>query len=202
MHVALGFLAALVFVTTVGVGTPDRPVATSSAPRPPGAAITYDGFTADHHALVDWALALFDEAGLELAPVHFVASADYGPCQGRSGIARHRDGASEITLCGERLGPAHDWLALHELAHVFERHGLGDSHRQAFMELRGLTAWRDGDWHDRGAEHAAEIIAWGLIDRPTRPGHIDQNTCEDLLAGYVTLIGRLPLHGYTEACEG
>jgi hypothetical protein len=64
------------------------------------------------------------------------------------------------------------------------------------------TARREGDWHDRGAEHAAEIIAWGLIDRPTRPGHIDQNSCEELLAAYTTLIGETPLHVFTEACGG
>lgn len=199
MHPALSFLAALIALGGLGFDTSE--VATATAPRPQAAVFTYDSFTARHHELVDWALALFDQANLDLPSVHFVASAGYEPCRGGSGIARHDDRASEITLCGERIGPAYDWLVLHELAHAFERHGLDDARREAFLALRGMTAWREGGWHDRGAEHAAEIIAWGLIDRPTRPGHIDQNTCDELLAGYVVLIGRPPLHGHTEACD-
>jgi hypothetical protein len=201
MNTVLMFLAALVAFSTIAAPSPDREVATASATRPE-AVFTYSGFTERHHELVDWAMSLFDEAGLQLPSVHFIASPDFEDCRGRSGIARHHDRRSEITLCGDRLGPAYDWMVLHELAHAFERHDLDDVRRGAFLELRGLAEWRNGDWHDRGAEHAAEIIAWGLIDRPTRPGHIDQNTCDDLLAGYLTLIGEAPLHGYTEACDG
>lgn len=199
MYPAFSFLAAL--IAFGGLGFDTESVATATAPRPQMAVFTYEGFTTRHHEVVDWALVLFEAAELPLPSVHFVAFPEYEPCRGRSGIARHDDQGSEITLCGERIGPAYDWLVLHELAHAYERHGLDDARREAFLELRALPAWREGDWHDRGAEHAAEIIAWGLIDRPTRPGHIDQNTCDELLAGYVTLIGRPPLHGHTEVCD-
>jgi hypothetical protein len=197
MHTVAMFLSALLAFSTISALSPGL---VEDMASDTGAVFTYAGFTDRHHELVDWAVGLFDEAGLELPSVHFTASPDFEDCLGRSGIARHQADRTDITLCGDRLGPAHDWLVLHELAHAFERHGLNDSRRAAFLELRGLAEWRKGDWHDRGAEHAAEIIAWGLIDRPTRPGHIDQNSCDDLMAGYVTLIGEPPLHGYTEAC--
>jgi hypothetical protein len=80
---------------------------------------------------------------------------------------------------------------------------LTESRRAAFLRLRGLTEWRNDDpdrWHERGAEHAAEIMVWGLIDRPVRPVFIPDNTCADLLAGYVMLTGRSPLHGFTDRC--
>jgi hypothetical protein len=83
---------------------------------------------------------------------------------------------------------------------VWDEHELTDEVRQAFLDLRGLETWRGGEWHDRGAEHAAEIMVWGLIDRPVRPGHIDNNTCAELQAGYETLTGQAPLHGFCDIC--
>ena len=70
------------------------------------------------------------------------------------------------------------------------------------MELRGLEQWRGdaADWHDLGAEHAAEIMVWGLMDRPVWPAYLPASSCADLQAGYETLTGRPPLHGYTDFC--
>lgn len=193
-------LLSLAFViTSSSVLAPQvSPHATASAPR---AGFTYTGFTPVHHEVVDWALNLFAEAGLELPAIHFVGSEDRDDCQGRLGMARRTSEGSTIVLCANEASHAFEWLVLHEMAHAFDVHALDDERRAAFMQLRGLPAWREGDWYDRGAEHAAEIIAWGLIDRPTRPGHIDRNGCADLLAGYVALVGAPPLHGYTDACD-
>ena len=73
------------------------------------------------------------------------------------------------------------------------------------MALRGLHTWRGSDpngedWLERGAEHAAEIMTWGLLDWPMMVVFIPDNTCADLLAGYETLTGRPPLHGFTDYC--
>jgi hypothetical protein len=59
-------------------------------------------------------------------------------------------------------------VLLHELAHAWDYHMLADEQRRAFMELRGVDTWHSHqvEWHERGAEHAAEIIKWGIIDEP------------------------------------
>lgn len=64
-----------------------------------------------------------------------------------------------------------------------------------------MKGWREGEWHERGAENAAEIIAWGLIDRPVKPVRIYDNDCDQLLGGYVILTGTDPLHGLTDVCD-
>jgi hypothetical protein len=49
-----------------------------------------------------------------------------------------------------------------------------------------------------GAEHAAQILVWGLIDRPIRIATIPDTSWADLRTGYVLLTGRPPLHGFTD----
>ena len=101
------------------------------------------------------------------------------------------------------------WLAgaiavltlLHELGHAWTTYTLGPKERQAFVEVRGLDAWKQGEWHERGAEHASEILVWGLMDRPVVPGHIDQNSCGELLAGYLAPVGAEPLNGFSDLCS-
>jgi hypothetical protein len=55
-------------------------------------------------------------------------------------------------------------------------------------------------WHTYGAEQAAQIIVWGLIDRPIRIATIPDSSCVDLRTGYILLTGRRPLHGYKDLC--
>lgn len=161
---------------------------------------TFTNVSPSQLATIDWALALFEEAGLGLPGIDFAQFPDRSHCAGRIGAAIAADERVGIRLCTDRSGPVLEWLLLHEIAHAWDRQSLDESRRRAFIDLRGLSSWREGDWHDRGAEHAAEIVVWGLIDRPVRPGHIDNTTCVALLAGYRTLTGADPLHGFTEVC--
>jgi hypothetical protein len=55
-------------------------------------------------------------------------------------------------------------------------------------------------WHTYGAEQAAQIIVWGLIDRPIRIATIPDSSCADLRTGYILLTGRPPLDGNTDLC--
>lgn len=116
-------------------------------------------------------------------------------------MAKQTESGALITLCAIEIGPAQEWAILHEIAHAWDYHSLDSGTRSAFLELRNHDAWREGAWHERGAENAAEIIAWGLIDRPSKPVHIYGNSCEELEAGYETLTGQKALHGYTERCS-
>ena len=63
-------------------------------------------------------------------------------------------------------------MFLHELAHAWDRQSLTDERRAEFLRLRrldasGATTTRSV-WDERGAEHAAEVMVWGLMDRPYR----------------------------------
>lgn len=197
--VALG-IAVVIWVLLLAASSPSPVGATVDVASEPE--LTMTGLTADQELLVGWAVALFDDAGLELPPVDFVGCEDDTPCQGRLGAARWSDGRSEVTLCTDEASGVEEMLVVHELAHAWDCHDLEDGRRQDFLDVRGLEQWRgDAEWHDRGAEHAASIITWGLMDRPVRPGHISGNTCTELQLGYEALTGRRPLHGFLDLCD-
>jgi hypothetical protein len=167
-------------------------------------AFTAVDLTAEQHEDLRWALGLFDEAGLDLPPIEAVRHGSAEGCFGRRAAHTWQDGRSTIHLCPEDdTTKVRRYRMLHELAHAWDRQALNESRRATFLRVRGLTEWRNDDpdrWHERGAEHAAEIMVWGLIDRPVRPVFIPDNTCPDLLAGYVALTGVAPLHGFTDRC--
>ena len=186
----------LVLALVLGTGA-----ARPEEPAPP--AVTMTGLTAQQVAVAEWALALYAQAGLDLPAVELVAEATTGPCLGRAGLHVVEAGRSVIHLCGQRERHLDEFLVLHELAHAWDRAALTDARRDAFLSLRGLTEWRNDDperWGERGAEHAAEIITWGLMDRPVRVVQIPDADCARLRAGYVVLTGGPPLHGYEDAC--
>lgn len=198
---ALGIVIVLVifaFPSATSLGTGIEPLSDADPVR---SAVTFTDISAEQESMIVWALDLYEQAGLQLPGLDFVGYPDTTSCAGRAGAARRVVDRTEIRLCTPKTGPVQEWLVLHELAHAWDHQSLDDTRRQAFLDLRELPAWRDGDWHDRGAEHAAEIMVWGLMDRPVKPGHIDHNSCEELRAGYVTLTDDEPLHGYTDACE-
>jgi hypothetical protein len=188
---ALG-LGLLVAVTSIS------PKAAATGPR-----YTAAGLSTGQLALIDWAIGLFDQATLPLPPMHFVHHDTSDACLGSTGAQTYRDGRSTIHICTDDASPVEQFLFVHEMAHAWDRLALTDERRTAFLQLRGLTEWRNDDpqrWHERGAEHAAEIMVWGLMDRPIRPVFIPHHSCAELLAGYLVLVGRPPLHGYTDYC--
>ena len=131
--------------------------------------------------------------------------APFGPrgCSGRRGTHRHVDGHSTIDICTSDLGNVTAALVVHETAHAWSAHDLSDERKADFQALRGWTYWRDhqrAGWHENGSEQAAEIMVWGLIDRPIGIVTIDDHTCDDLDAGYRSLTGQPPLHGYEDHC--
>jgi hypothetical protein len=150
-----------------------------------------------------WAVDLFAAAGLDLPPIELVAHDGDAACHHRyDGLHRHVDGRSVIDLCGRFDRHLAEPLYLHELAHAWAAHSLTVERRVAFLALRGAAAWNDDalDWHERGTEQAAEIIVWGLRDRPMRVARIQGSSCAELLAGYRVLTGADPLHGFTDHC--
>ena len=154
--------------------------------------------------MADWAISLFDQAGLDLPPLRFVHhNGDLDVCGGRPGLHRRVDGVNVIEICTNDASAATEVLMLHETAHAWADHALTAERRDEFQQLRGWEHWRNhGEtaWHDNGTEQAAEIMVWGLIDRPIGMIRIHQASCADLDAGYRTLTGQAPLHGFTDYC--
>jgi hypothetical protein len=159
---------------------------------------TFTTTTDEQSELIAWALDLFVVADMDLPGIDFIGFDDAAECWDRSGAAIRHNHRTEIRLCFEEGKPTNDWVVLHEIAHAWDHLNLGEATHDVFLELRGLGRWREGVWYERGAEQAAEIITWGLIDRSTSPGRIENNSCPELLAGYRLLTGSEPSSGYTQ----
>ncbi len=190
---------ALALVVTQGVGDVIPADARASA------RIEYTDTPADVVELAEWAVGLYDEAGLELPSVEFrFHGEDVDGCDGHEGLHRPGDAQHVIELCrADDYSLGTQLTILHEFAHAWIAHGADQSARDAFRELRGFDHWNDRDtpWHENGVEQAAEIVVWGLVDRPIGVARITQNSCDELDAGFVALTGRSPLHGLRERCR-
>ena len=71
---------------------------------------------------------------------------------------------------------------------------LDDEERAQWLERRGLESWGGpAEWGERGTEHAAEAIAFGLLDWWVTP-HIYAPDVASLEADFQWLLGTKPLH--------
>ena len=183
-----------------GVLPVGEPASTTPQPDP---AVVLVGMSPAEEETATHAVALFADAGLELPHVAIRRHHDTEGCNGHEGLHRVSGTSSVIDICTE---DNLDWTGrtiIHELGHAWSFHNLTAAHRDAFQQVRGWDQWLDGDnaWEDNGAEQAAEVIVWALSDHAVPVVKIDQNSCSDLLAGYVALTGLAPLHGYTDLCD-
>jgi hypothetical protein len=57
-------------------------------------------------------------------------------------------------------------LIVHELGHAWAARNMDEEERGAFVALRGAESWNDPEtaWRNQATEHAAEILAWLLLD--------------------------------------
>ena len=119
-------------------------------------------------ALTEWATGRFERAGLLLPPFSIAFHDDKAHCEGHYGFYRPTKPA-HIDICGfngNRFLITPRRTVLHELAHAWTHQHLSEDSIQAFLRFRGLGAWNNpsASWEARGVEHAAEIIAWGLLE--------------------------------------
>lgn len=141
---------------------------------------------AEQVALVEEALARFDEAGLELPDVTIHLHSDRAKCGGSSGEPSNgyyttRGDENIVHTCGS---PA---VLYHELGHVWDKHNLDDETRNAIMEQRGLDSWSHDVWNQACGEHLASTIAWAL--EGSYPYAIGYFTLEGLDATYELATG-------------
>ncbi len=207
LHLLLAVSATLIHTAPEYLTAPapavDEPTIEVPAPEASPVRVDVDDLPADLRRSVGWAIALFERADLTLPPLQFVHHGDDDlPCGGYRGVHEVRGARSVIGLCTTDTGPITDATILHELAHAWLEHHMPAARQADFQALRGYEHWRDHGvgWGEQGCEQAAEILVWGLIDRPIGFVTFDDTGCDALDAGYRTLTGSAPLHGYRDLC--
>ncbi len=167
------------------------------------------------HSQVDFSEWLFDryaDAGFEPPGVAAIWYPPSNDCTGsRKGLAIESDdryeGRHTATVCfthEEIRSPDSEsgWsvnalnYALHELAHIWMVDHLTDDLRDAFIQRADLPSWRSADdqWHERGVEHAATTIAWGLAGAEDARYMIPTDlSCEELASRFRMLTNLEPL---------
>ena len=147
----------------------------------------------DQLVMANWALGRFEEAGLELPDLHIVfPGRDLSLCNGAPATALTRQRPIEIRLCWNDR-----FILLHELGHAWDAHNLTEDRRESFMALRAeVDAWTGVDvpWARRGLEHAANVIACGLLEDPYPISRTYPNDPENLIEAFLELTGVAPLH--------
>jgi hypothetical protein len=142
-------------------------------------------------ALTEWALGRFEEAGLHLPQISLAFHDEEASCQGHNGYF-HPGEPHRIDICGfnwDRFLVTPRKVILHELGHAWAHANLDARTRQEFVEMRGLETWHDqsSPWAEQGQEHAAEILAWGLMDEEISMASIGENDSSKLIEAYELL---------------
>ena len=89
------------------------------------------------------------------------------------------------------------FILLHELAHVWEALNVPAAKHEPFMDMRtDATSWASSDvaWAQQGREHAANVIAWGLLDNPYPISRTYPNDPDSMLTAFDFLTEVSPLH--------
>jgi len=174
--------------------------------HPDGSRIPLFNSSEELERLAAWGLERFVEAGLDPPVAESFTFAPVAQCASLAGVvveapASHPD----LILCTDAYAAcvpdrasctSFDVSArfglLHELAHIWLVEHVDDAGRRAFLTQRGLDVWRDAatPWHRRGVEHAAEILAWGLMDEEVELIRLGSPPCHDLTAGYALITGK------------
>lgn len=209
MNTTRTLMSIIALTISLAGGTITTPGATATAPSPEALATgTHDGAvdsigaasvtvhadTDRGHRLVSWALERYRLAGLDVPQSHVRFHSGRDNCRGHLGLHIVEDGTHRIDVCvpAER---DRERAVLHEFAHAWVRDNLSAADREAFLVERNLDAWNDSDvpWEQRGTEHAAEIIRWGLSERCPILGRIGMGDHEELSTAFETLTGARPI---------
>ena len=148
--------------------------------------------TQEQRSLAEWALERYEMAGLALPPLTIVfAGQDQAAC----------DGPPARTYFGEIPTVKMCWndrfILLHELGHVWVGQNVAAADHVAFMQMRDdVRVWAGTEvpWSQRASEHAANVIAWGLLENPYPVSRTYPNDRESLLEAFEFLTDREPLH--------
>ena len=155
-------------------------------------AIVVSADTPEQQSLAEWALQRYEKAGLELPPLTIVfAGRDQTACDG-STARTYFDETPMVKMCWNDR-----FILLHELAHVWVAENVPPANHAAFMKMRDdVQVWAGTavPWANRGSEHAANVIAWGLLEKPYPISRTHPNDKVSLHEAFEFLTGGEPLH--------
>jgi hypothetical protein len=143
--------------------------------------------------MLDWALDRYREAHLAVPAIDVRFHDDTSGCGGNVGYTNGR----RVDLCVRlEMEPGPQRIVLHELAHAWGNVHLSDEARETFTTMRGLATWssEDAGWKERGTEHAAEIVAWGVGDGTMLPLVSGDRDPAALADAFRILTAAEPLH--------
>ena len=156
--------------------------------------------------LVRWALERFDRADLAEPRLESVTFEPSRRCEDVAGRLILDDGSHDVFLClherdlcrgratcdvpalNVRIG------ILHELSHAWLLDHTDAATRTRLLDLTGLAAWDEDSapWSQRGAEYAAEVLAWGLLDERAPMVRIGDPPCAELVAAFEIITSSRP----------
>ncbi len=164
-----------------------------------------------HEAFTRWMFAQYAEAGIGLPEISAVWYPPAPECTELGGLAiesdERYDGRHTVVICftDDRLTSdtsESGWFetaaayGLHELAHIWMVDHLTDDIRARFNDRADLSVWRGPEaiWRERGVEHAAFTIPWGITGATdARYGIYPPPECEELALRYELLTEYRPL---------
>jgi hypothetical protein len=182
-------LLPLALAATVLAGG-GAPAERGSAPAVVADTVRIFGADPEHERLVRWAFGRYEHAGLEVPPIDVHFHQDASGCYGHIGSQLGR----RVDICVVIVSEVARDALLHEMGHAWVDENVSATVRERLLRLRGLTSWNDqgAGWDERGFEHAAETLAWGLGHRYLAPGIPDHDP-DRLTAAFELLTGGLPL---------
>ena len=155
--------------------------------------VTIDANEPGQQQMAEWALDRYAAAGFDLPPLVIrFQGRELSDCGGSLGKAYLDQDPIEIRMCWSS-----EFILLHELAHVWEAHNVAASKHEPFMAMRdGVVSWAglDVEWDERGREHAANVIAWGLLEDPHPSSTTYPNDVASMLKAFSFLTEADPLH--------
>ena len=177
------------FVPTGGStpnSTESELVADGTSVQPESDIVESVDLTEDQQALLDFAFDRFDVAGFDRPNVTIEFPEDRTDCFGYGGV--YLPNTKTVRIC-----LMIDTTIVHELAHAWLDENLSEDQRTDFLNIRGLESWAyEGDWDEQGAEHAAEIITWGIMDRNISIRWVESN--DDDTTTTTWRLAKLPNH--------
>lgn len=147
-------------------------------------------------ALVVWVQSRFTRAGLDVPSVSVVFDPEAEECGGFQGRYYPRTATVYMCLRNHTSERVLRTLLLHEMSHAWTDQELDDPARAGFVELRGTPTWGSWDhaWTDRATEHAAVVMAWGLMDVTTNVEPIGDTSTGSLREAFRFLTGADPIN--------
>ena len=152
-----------------------------------------DAQTPKQQEMAEWALGRYEAAGLELPSLIIdFAGRDTSECRGAAGSVYLDRAPIVVKLCWDDR-----FVLLHELAHVWAADNIPAAKHEPFMAMRtDAVSWGGAEvvWEQRGKEHAANVIAWGVLEDPFPISRTYPNDPDSLRSAFEFLTGTHPLH--------